>query len=364
MNTLAAVLVETGQPLELVDLEIPALKPGQALVAIAHSGVCHTQVLEARGHRGEDRFLPHCLGHEGAGVVLEVGKGVTKVKPGQRAILSWIKGGGTDVPGSQYRMNGNGRVVNAGGVTTFSRHAVISENRLTPLPEGVPLDVAALLGCALPTGFGAVLNTARARGGESVAVFGCGGVGLCAIAGAAATGCTPIIAVDVNPAKLDVARAMGATHVIDAGGGDAVEAIRALCTGGVDITIEATGRPAVMHQALAAVRPRGGRAVIVGNARHGQMLAIDPQQLNQGKRLLGTWGGDSVPDRDYPRYAELVAANEIDLSPLMRDRYVLADVNAALTDLEAGRALRPMLDIAVCRPLSAVSCDRSASIVS
>ncbi|HEX8096993.1 MAG TPA: alcohol dehydrogenase catalytic domain-containing protein, partial [Pyrinomonadaceae bacterium] len=129
MKTTAAILVKTGGPLELVELEIPALKPGQALVEVAWSGVCHTQVLECRGYRGEDKFLPHCLGHEGSGVVKEVGPGVGKIKPGDRVILSWIKGSGGDVPGTVYSWGG--RKVNAGGITTFSRHSVISENRLT-----------------------------------------------------------------------------------------------------------------------------------------------------------------------------------------------------------------------------------------
>src|SRR5882724_3599700 len=127
MKTTAAVLVELGQPLELADLDIPVLKPGQALIEVAYSGVCHTQVGEARGHRGEDKFLPHCLGHEGSGVVREIGPGVSKVKPGDRAILSWIKGSGADVPGTVY--DWNGRTVNAGGITTFATYSVISENR-------------------------------------------------------------------------------------------------------------------------------------------------------------------------------------------------------------------------------------------
>src|SRR5262249_39198453 len=137
MKTVAAVLVETSQPLVLADLEIPALRPGQVLVEIAYSGVCHTQVLEWRGYRGEDRYLPHCLGHEGSGIVRDVGPGIAKVKPGDRVILSWIKGSGADVPGSIYRWNG--RTVNAGAITTFSRYAVISENRLVVLPESVPM---------------------------------------------------------------------------------------------------------------------------------------------------------------------------------------------------------------------------------
>src|SRR5690606_33723173 len=186
---------------------------GQALVEIACSGVCHTQVLEARGHRGHDPYLPHCLGHEGSGVVREVGPGVTKVKPNDAVILSWLKGSGADVPGSVY--DWSGRSVNAGAVTTFQRLSVVSENRLTVIPEGLPVRDAALLGCAVPTGVGAVVNTVRAEQGQSIAVFGAGGVGLCAIAGAAAVGCNPIIAIDILDDKLATARQVGATHTLN-----------------------------------------------------------------------------------------------------------------------------------------------------
>src|SRR5437763_1971281 len=285
MKTTAAVLVELGKPLELADLEIPLLKPGQALVEVAYSGVCHTQLGEVRGHRGEDRFLPHCLGHEGSGVVRDVGPGMTKVKPGDRAILSWIKGSGADVPGCVYLWNG--RKVNAGGITTFAAYSVISENRLTLVPDGLSMRLAALVGCAVPTGAGVVFNTAQPRPGQSVAVFGVGGIGSCAIAAAALAGCTPVIAVDINPDKLALARTLGATHTIDSKETDPVAAILKLCPGGADFAIEATGLPAVMRQALASVRHQGGTAVVVGNARFGSTLEIDPRELNMGKRLLG-----------------------------------------------------------------------------
>jgi S-(hydroxymethyl)glutathione dehydrogenase/alcohol dehydrogenase len=341
MKTLAAVLVEPGRRLELAELDIPPLKPGQTLIALAYSGVCHTQVLEWRGQRGPDPYLPHCLGHEGSGTVLEVGPGVTKVRPGEAVILSWIKGSGADVPGTVY-MWGERRV-NAGAITTFARHAVISENRLTPVTAGLDLRDAAFLGCALPTGLGAVLNAARPRPGQSLVVFGCGGVGLCAVQAAALSGCWPILAVDVLHAKLEAARRCGATHVIDASEGDAVAAVADLCPGGADFAVEASGRPEVMAQALLSVRPRGGTAVIVGNAPFGATIDLDPRQLNLGKRLLGTWGGDSVPDTDYPTYARLLLAGRLSVEPLLGPTYGLEAINDALADLAAGRVVRPLI---------------------
>lgn len=343
MKTLAGVLVELNKPLELAEIEIPALKEGQALVRIEYSGVCHTQLLEARGHRGEDRFLPHCLGHEGSGVIEEIGPGVSKVGAGDSVILSWIKGSGANVPGSVYQWEGKN--VNAGAVTTFSRYSVISENRLTRIPESFSKPYAALLGCAVPTGVGSVLNTARPRPGDSLAVFGCGGVGLCAIAAAKLAGCAPIVAVDLLDDKLKAAKAMGADILVKSGGGGPVEGVLDACPGGVDYAIEATGRPDVMAWALECARPQGGAAVVIGNAHHGESLSLNPLQFNLGKQLRGTWGGDCMPDADYPRFCKLCDSERLPLSTLIGKEYSLTDINKALDDLEGGNALRPMVNM-------------------
>jgi S-(hydroxymethyl)glutathione dehydrogenase / alcohol dehydrogenase len=176
-------------------------------------------------------------------------------------------------------------------------------------------------------------------------VFGAGGIGLCAVAGAAIAGCMPIVAVDIRPDKLDLAREMGATHAIDASRDDPVIEIGRLCPGGVDLAVEASGRPAVMAQALSSVRSQGGAAVVVGNAHHGERLELDPQQFNQGKRLLGTWGGDSAPDRDYPRYCKLLLGGKLNLGPMLGKTYGLHEINSALDDLEAGKVARPIVDM-------------------
>ncbi|MBI2839859.1 MAG: zinc-binding dehydrogenase [Acidobacteria bacterium] len=343
MKTTAAILVDLGQPLRVVELEVPALRAGQVLVQIAFSGVCHTQVLEVRGYRGADRFLPHCLGHEGSGLVLDVGPGVTKVKQGDHVVLSWIRGSGADIPGTVYGWAGRG--VNAGGVTTFSRHAVVSENRLTLMPDGLGPETAALLGCAVATGMGAVFNTACPRPGQSLVVFGAGGVGLCAVAAAATAGCMPVVAVDVLPQKLETAVHLGATHTLLATDSvDLLAEVTRICCGAPDFAIEATGRPAIMLAALQCVRSQGGTAVVVGNARYGETLTIDPMLLNAGKRLLGTWGGDTIPDRDFPRFAKILALNRFDLGTLQSAPYSLSDANRAIEDLEQGNAIRPLID--------------------
>ena len=249
-----------------------------------------------------------------------------------------------DVAGTVYPWDG--RNVNAGGITTFSHHSIISENRLTVIPEAVPMAEAAMLGCAVPTGLGAVFNTAQPRPGQSMAIFGTGGIGLCAVAGAAIAGCTPIIAIDIRADKLDLAKQMGATHCVCAAGVNPLEQVARICPGGVDFAVEASGRPEVMLQALEIVRGQGGVAVVIGNARYGERVNLDPRQLNLGKRLLGTWGGDNWPDRDYPRYSKLLRSGKLNLDPILSKTYRLNEINDAIDDLEAGREARPLIKMA------------------
>ena len=345
MKTEAALLVQTGTPLVLAEIDIPALKPGQVLVEIAYSGVCGTQVMEWRGDKGEDKWVPHCLGHEGSGVVLETGTAVTKVRAGDKVVLSWIKGSGIEAGGAVY--DWDGRKVNAGGVTTFQRHAVVSENRLTLLPGELPMDIAVLLGCAAPTGMGAVDNVLKVDAGNAVAVFGTGGIGLNALMAAALAGAMPVIGIDPNPARRALAKIFGATHVIDPSAGDVLAEIRKIVPHGVDLAVESSGQPAVMEQAVNATRQQGGRAVVIGNARHGARLSLDPAVFNQGKSLLGTWGGDSVPDRDFGRFGRLLASGRFPVRDLLSKPYALEQADRALQDLAAGAVGRPLIDMSL-----------------
>jgi S-(hydroxymethyl)glutathione dehydrogenase/alcohol dehydrogenase len=346
MKTQAALLVATGQPLVVADIEMPALKTGQVIVEIAYSGACGTQVMEWRGDKGEDKWLPHCLGHEGTGTVLETGPSVTKVKAGDKVVLSWIKGTGIEAGGAVYSWDG--RKVNAGAVTTFQRHAAVSENRLTLLPEGLPMDLAVLLGCAAPTGMGAIFNVLKVQAGDTVAVFGSGGIGLHAIMAAAFAGAMPIIAIDPSPTRRAFAKMFGATHVIDPAEGDVIAAVKAIVPQGVDVAVEASGLPEVMAQAALATRQQGGRAVVAGNAAIGKSLTISPNLFNSGRSLLGTWGGDSQPDRDYGRFGRLLGSNRFPIRNLLSKPYALADANTALDDLANGRVGRPLIDMSIC----------------
>ncbi|HWB11909.1 MAG TPA: zinc-binding dehydrogenase [Pirellulales bacterium] len=345
MQTEAAILVELNQPLRHATLKLPELKPGQVLVEVAYSGVCHSQLHEVRGRRGPDRFLPHTLGHEGSGTVLEVGEGVTKVRAGDRVVLTWIKGRGAEVPSTVYREGST--AINSGAISTFMRHTVTCENRLVPLAPDVPLAEAALLGCAVPTGAGIVINAAKMNPGASVAVFGVGGIGLSALLAARMLDASPLIAVDVVDSKLAEAIRLGATHAVNSRQRDPLSAILDVTAGrGVDYAVEAAGRRETMEAAFRAVRNQGGLCVLAGNLPHGEQIAIDPFDLIRGKRIVGTWGGETQPDADIPRFVDWFHEGRLPLAQLITREYRLDQINDALADMEQGRVTRALVKMA------------------
>jgi S-(hydroxymethyl)glutathione dehydrogenase / alcohol dehydrogenase len=302
--------------------------------------------MEVRGRRGADAYLPHLLGHEGSGKVIQVGEGVSKVKPNDLVVLGWIKGSGLDGGGARYRCTCIPREINAGGVTTFNEYALVSENRVVLLPAGVPLDIAVLFGCAVPTGAGIVTNDLRPEPGSSVAVFGLGGIGMSALMATMLFDCAKVIAVDVSADKLSLARSFGATHTVDATQADPVSEIRSMTGGlGVDYAVEASGQAGVIEQAFESVRRAGGVCVFASHPEHGKRISIDPYELICGKQIRGSWGGSSNPDRDIPMFAKLYLEGRLPLEKLITKRYPLEAINDALDDLEHRRVGRPLIEI-------------------
>jgi S-(hydroxymethyl)glutathione dehydrogenase/alcohol dehydrogenase len=340
----AAVLYEADRPLRIASgIEAPPVGPGQVAVRLAYAGVCHSQVMETRGRRGPDRYLPHLLGHEGSAIVVETGAGVEKVAAGQRVVLGWIKGRGAEVASTRYRLDG--ATLNAGAVTTFNDYALVSENRCVPVPEGVPMDVAALLGCAVPTGAGIVANMIDPKAGGTIAIIGLGGIGLSALLACRLYQFAEIIAVDIAPEKLALARELGATALIDARTQHSVEEIRHLTGGaGADHVIEAAGLAQTIEQAFEATR-RGGLCIFASHPQSGARISIDPYELICGKRIIGSWGGGSDPDRDIPRFAGWYRSGRLPLESLITRRYRLDEINQALDDLEQHRVGRPLIEI-------------------
>jgi len=331
----AAILVEQKKPLVIEEVEVPALKLGQVLVKVFVSGICGSQIGEIEGVKGPDKYLPHLLGHEGCGEVLEVGEGVRHVKPGDRVVLHWRKGAGLESVTPVYESR-IGRI-NAGWVTTFNDHAIVSENRLTAIPADVDPEVAALLGCAVTTGFGAVTNNARLAIGESIAVFGAGGIGLNIVQGAALAGGHPIIALDRFDNRLDLARSLGATHAINVTTADAVEEIRRIVGhDGVDVAVDNTGNVDVIALASRITNARG-RTVLVGVPPRDSTAAISTLPLHFEKRLTGSHGGECRPEIDIPHYVRMVREGRLALGSVVGKRYPLTDINAAFADITGGR---------------------------
>jgi S-(hydroxymethyl)glutathione dehydrogenase/alcohol dehydrogenase len=345
MKTVAAVLSKTGKPLKIEELDIPELKPGQVLVKIVFSGVCHTQLNEVKGLKGEDRFLPHTLGHEGSGVVEAIGLDVQKVKPGDRVVLTWIRGIGADVPSTSYKRKDNS-IVNSGAISTFMTRSVISENRLVKIPDEMPLREAALLGCAIPTGAGVVFNTAKLSRGDTVAILGIGGIGSSALLAAKFKKASIIIAVDIFNNKLQKALKLGATHTINARNQDVLSEISRITDGcGVDFAIECAGKKQSMEIAFQSVRNNGGLCVLAGNLSQGECISIDPFDLIKGRRIVGSWGGETKPDGDIPVYVKYFLSGRMKLDQLITHYYQLAEVNQALNDLEKGKIGRALIDM-------------------
>lgn len=331
----AAILVEQRQPLVVAEIELPqALEIGQVLVKVQYSGICGSQLGEIDGAKGEDKFLPHLLGHEGSGTVVATGPGVRQVKAGDKVVLHWRKGPGIEAVPPKYRWNG--KTVNAGWVTTFNEYAIVAENRVTPIPADSDMEVAALFGCAVTTGFGVVVNNAKLKIGESVVVFGAGGVGLNIVQAAAMVSAYPVIAVDLHDNRLELAKQMGATHLINSKKVDARQAIHDIVgAAGLDAFIDNTGQPAIIEMGYGLVKPQG-RVTLVGVPRKGNNINVYSLPLHFGKGLSGSHGGEAVPEVDIPRYQSLYGAGRLRLRELISATHALGEVNNAIQAMRDG----------------------------
>jgi len=338
----AAILYELNKPLSVVnDIEIPNLERGQVLVKILYSGVCRSQVMEVRGGRGDDPWLPHLLGHEGSGVVVEVGEGVTKVKKNDEVILGWLKGEGLDAPGAKYKC-GN-QIINSGRVTTFCNYSIVSESRLVKKPIDLPFDTAVLFGCALPTGAGMVLNEIKPSAEQTVVVLGLGGIGLSALMAFKSLDIKSIIAVDISDEKLSLAKQLGATYILNSKTKDFSQSIFDLTNGGADICVESGGLVSTIELGFSLIRKGGGRLLFASHPPEGEIIKLAPHELISGKHIAGSWGGATEPDKDIPRMFELFNSAKIPLQSLLTKRYTLDQINEAIDDLEAGNVFRPLI---------------------
>lgn len=368
MNVRAAVLERTGGPLVVTDLELAPPGPEEVLVRLAASGVCHSDLNAIDGTA--ETPCPAVLGHEGAGVVEAVGERVSRVQPGDHVALSWTPSCGTcaecarDLPwlcstawpamatgglmDGTTRLSRNGeQVYHYSFLSTFAEACVVPERSCIQIPDDVPFEIAALVGCAITTGVGAVWRTAQVRAGDRVAVIGCGGVGLSALMAAVAAGAEPVIAVDAAPQKLEVARSFGASEAILWQGTPeaTADALHDASGGGVDVAIEATGRPEAMLAAYLGTRPRGA-AVLIGIPRADAVLPLPAVTIPRSeRRILGSIYGSSKPERDFPATLALYRSGRLPLDRLVSHRLPLDEVERGFELMRSGDALRVVLDL-------------------
>ena len=348
----AAILVELNKPLVVARLELPkALSFGQVLVEVRYSGICGAQINEIEGAKGPDKFLPHLLGHEGSGVVLDVGPGVKRMKKGDHVVMHWKPSDGLQAETPVYDWNvlpagRQGKKVNAGWVTTFNDYAIVSENRLTTIPNDFDLRLAPLFGCSVTTAMGVINNNAQLKIGQSIVIFGIGGVGLNIAQSAQMASAHPIIGVDLFDSKLDMAKKFGVTHCFNSKKNpDYLAEIKKLVGAqGADVVVDTTGNARVIETAYELTHP-DGKTILVGVPKKGDNISIYSLPLHFKKILKGSHGGDAQPHLEIPRYIRLYRAGKLKLDELITHEFSLKEINEAIAILRKGEAGRILINM-------------------
>ena len=332
----AAVLEKLNYPLAIREVFPTELLPGQVYVKVLASGLCGAQLHEIRGHRGNEKFLPHLMGHEGCGIVKEVGPGVTTVKEGDKVVMHWRPGSGIESEFPKYHLGE--KIISSGKCTTLSEFSIVSENRLTKVPSDTPTVLAAMLGCSLTSAMGIIDNECNLKFGESVAIIGCGGVGLNLIQAAKMKSAYPVYGVDINDKMFDL------THQI---GVDIFTCDLEFIPHKVDVILDTTGVPEVISKAFDKLAP-SGRLIMVGQPAPGTDLNIfNPLSMfdGQGKSIRASQGGGTKPDEDIPRYIKLANREMLDFNTLHTDTFALDNINDAFDLLKTGNAGRIIIKI-------------------
>ena len=346
MRSRAVIFTGSAEPMRIEQVELGEPAPGDALVALTATGICHSDLHYLRGWR--DVTAPMLMGHEGTGEVVAVGEGVDHLAPGDRVITSLVRrdgdpsGEGEPRSASSVRWNGAELDGHAEKVYTWAEHALLDADYLVKVPADTPRDVAAPIGCGVITGAGTVLNALDVQAGESCAVFGVGGVGLSAVVAARVRGAEPIIAVDLADEKLDFARGFGATEVVNASDGDPVERIRELTGGGVDYAIDAIGARGTTTQIVDSLRARRGhrRGGVAAMIATGNVIRVPTGSMVLGqKTLLGVLLGSALPERDIPEILRWHREGLFDLDALVTERHAIDEINDITSRLDAGKVL-------------------------
>lgn len=342
----AAVLEKIDEPLTVAEVGLTELGFGQVLVKVLVSGICGSQLQEIAGNKGNAKFVPHLLGHEGCGIVEAVGVGVSRVKKGDKAVMHWRRGEGieSDFPKYVFR----GREIRSGKITTFGEHAIVSENRVTPVPPETPNELCALLGCGLSTALGTVNDEAQVKFGESVMIVGAGGLGLNLIRAARSASAHPVISVDIHEHKKEVAKSLGADLFINAKNQRITEEIeKAFGLKEVDVIIETSGSTEALEETIPLLSGIG-RYIMVGQPRPGESVELrNANHLfgGEGKMIKATQGGKFSPSKDIPRYVKLHQAGKLSIENIITHRLKLDDINEAIDLVRRGQASRILIEM-------------------
>ena len=337
----AAILVKSKNPLIVDEVELPkSLDFGQVYVKLFYSGICGAQINEIDAVKGPDKFLPHLLGHEGSGKVLEVGPGVLSVKKGDHVVLHWKQSKGIQARPAEYSWKG--KKLNAGWVTTFNNEAIISENRLTVIPKSFDLKQAPLFGCAITTAFGVINNDAKIKIGQSVIIFGLGGVGLNIAQASNMVSANPIIGIDIHKNKMKMGKKFGLTHYFDSKNLNKKKLLNILSSNGADVVIDTTGIPKIIELAYDLTNS-DGKTICVG-VPNGK-ISIYSLPLHFNKILTGSHGGGSIPDEDIPRYINLIKQKKMSLKGIITHEFSLKEINKAITLFRSGKAGRIIINL-------------------
>jgi Zn-dependent alcohol dehydrogenase len=340
----AAILVKNKFPLLVTDIDLPSnLDFGQILVKILYSSICGAQINEIDCIKGKDKFLPHLLGHEGSGIVLDIGKGVKNVKVGDHVVLHWRKGEGIQSEPPKYLWKG--KTVNAGWVTTFNDQAIVSENRLTKIPKNFNLRLAPLFGCAITTAIGVVNNDAQIKIGQSVIIFGLGGLGLSIAKISELVSANPIIGVDVNTKKIKIAKKNRLRNIFLNDKKNFKNKLKKLLNNGkADIVIDTTGNTKVIEQCY-ELTESNGKTILCGVPKKSKNISIHTLPLHFNKVLKGSHGGDSNPSEDIPRFIRLMKDKKINIKNLITHQFKLEEINKAIKIVRKGIAGRVLIDM-------------------
>ena len=342
MNSLAAVLKGLSRPLEIMELEISPLDCGQVLVEFEYSGVCRSQLMEVSGARGEDKWIPHLLGHEGVGVVLDIGPGVKHAKIGDTVVVGWLETRGIDAQPASYLNKKTGEKINSGKAVTFATKAIVSENRVFSKPKSISNKEAVLLGCALPTGAGMVLNETSPNSKDKILIIGLGGIGLSVLITLLMKGLSNISILEPNKSKLDLAKSLGVKGFLAEKRDDFDSRNQ------FDLCYESSGRTSGIETGFDLIN-NAGTLVFASHPPTGEFINLDPHELIQGKKIIGSWGGGGQPEETARKIEKLDNHNY--LGKLLGREYSLFEINDALNDLKSGKSLRPIINFRSCQKI-------------